>query len=124
MTASGRLRTDACFHFGFQPSITQEHLPSPDEASFTPNRLIQMLLGVPGFRWWRTENPRVGSSILSLATISIRNLRWQPSRPKRRCFHLVSILARQRRCEHAHRRRLTRAGPPEKRAQRLPMLNV
>ena len=51
-----------------------------------------MLLGVPGCRWWRTENPRVGSSILSLATISIRNLRWQPSRSERRCFHFVSTL--------------------------------
>jgi hypothetical protein len=35
-----RLRTDACFHFGFHPSVTQENLAAPNEAPVTRNRLI------------------------------------------------------------------------------------
>ena len=37
-----------------------------------------------------------------------QHLRRRSDRPRGRCFHLVSILSRQRRCERAHRRRLTR----------------
>ena len=95
MSVDGRLGTDFCFHLGFQPSVTQQNLAAPDGAPFMRNRLNSMLLGVPGCRVSRTENPRVGSSILSLATILIRNLPWQPSRSERRCFHFVSELHRE-----------------------------
>ena len=57
------------FHFGFQPSITQRHLPAPTVTRKSAKRLYWMLLGDAGCKMWRTENPRVGSSILSLATI-------------------------------------------------------
>jgi len=63
-----RIRTDACFHFGFQPSITQEHLPSPTVRLICPKGLFWMTVGDPGCRIWRTENPRVGGSIPPLAT--------------------------------------------------------
>jgi len=39
------------------------------------------------------ENPRVGSSILSLATIQISTLRKRSDRPRGRCFRFVSIFA-------------------------------
>ena len=39
-----------------------------------------------------TENPRVGSSILSLATIQVSVLRRSPTYSTGRCFHLVSTL--------------------------------
>jgi hypothetical protein len=66
----GRIRTDVCFHFGFQSSVTQEHLPSPTARVISPKWLFWVLLGDAGCKMWRTENPRVGGSIPPLATIN------------------------------------------------------
>ena len=57
------------FHFGFQPSITQRHLPAPTVTRKSAKRLYWVLLGDAGCKMWRTENPRVGGSIPPLATI-------------------------------------------------------
>ena len=57
------------FHFGTQPSITQEHLPSPTGRMISPKWLLWVTLGDPGCKNRRIENPRVGGSIPPLATI-------------------------------------------------------
>ena len=40
LTSAGRLRTDAGFHLGFQPSVTQEHLPSSTGRATCPEWLF------------------------------------------------------------------------------------
>ena len=56
-----RVQTDAYLHFGFQPSVTQDHLPSLTRQQICPKWLL-----------WMTVNPRVGDSIPPLATIRAR----------------------------------------------------
>jgi hypothetical protein len=68
----GECSAGCCFHFGFQPSVTQQHLGAPPEGPLSRNRLFEVLLDALGCRLWRTENPRVGGSIPPLATILIR----------------------------------------------------
>jgi hypothetical protein len=65
----GRFRSYAGFHFGTQPSVTYQDPGAPTGAPNSSNRLFQVLLGAPGFKNRRTENPRVGGSIPPLATI-------------------------------------------------------
>jgi len=51
------------FHFGTQPSITQEHLPSPTGRMISLKWLLWVTLADPGCKNRRIENPRVGGSI-------------------------------------------------------------
>jgi hypothetical protein len=46
------------FHFGTQPSITQEHLPSPTVRWKSAESFCWMLLGHAGCKMPRIENPR------------------------------------------------------------------
>src|SRR5215469_4823140 len=62
-------RSRTCFQFGFQSSVTWEHLPSPKRRAFQRKWLFYATLGVPGRKLARTENPRVGGSIPPLATV-------------------------------------------------------
>src|ERR1700739_4143465 len=62
----------ACFRFDFQSSITQRHLPAPTVRPKSAKCFYWTLFGDVRCRIRRTENPRVGSSILSLATNQIR----------------------------------------------------
>jgi len=76
-----------------------------------------MLLGATGCRWWRTENPRVGSSILSLATISPQALTLVARSLKPAmfpfCFHFCVFV---RTPMHSRRRLTSRVGcDPENR---------
>jgi hypothetical protein len=47
-TPPTRLRADSCFHFGFQPSRTQEHLSSLNGSAICPKKTV---LGDGGLRW-------------------------------------------------------------------------
>jgi hypothetical protein len=71
---SGWRRLGRCFHFDFQPSVNQEHLPSPNYERSWPNRLFGVTVGEAGSNNRGTENPRVGGSNRPLATISINLL--------------------------------------------------
>ena len=51
----GRPRTNSCFHFGTQSSVTQEHLLSPPEGQSSPKWLFEVLLGAD----WRGLKIRV-----------------------------------------------------------------
>ena len=82
-----------------------------------------MILGVTGRGLARTENPRVGSSILSLATILYQVLTLAAELLRAAmfpCFHFGSAAPMRTRSQAA----VNASRPPEKRAQRLPMLNV
>ena len=57
------------FHFGFQSTVTQRHLPAPTVRRKSAKCFYWMLLGDAGCKMRRTENPRVGGSIPPLATI-------------------------------------------------------
>jgi hypothetical protein len=59
----------AGFHFGTQPSVTQEHPPSRTVRLKLAKCFYWMLLREAGCRIGRIENPRVGGSIPPLATI-------------------------------------------------------
>ena len=70
MTRSSGLRLRSHgFHFGFQPRVTQEHLPLLSGSAICPKCLFWVSVGYAGFKLARTENPRVGGSIPPLATI-------------------------------------------------------
>jgi len=61
--------SEDCAHFGAQTTITYRHPTAGDELRIYSETYAWVTSDQPGLRIPFTENPRVGSSILPLATM-------------------------------------------------------
>ena len=80
------LRCNGRFHFGFQPSVTQRHLPSPTVTRKSANRFYWVLFGDAGCKMWRTENPQIMKHLHAVRINSLKDLRSEPTVNCRQMF--------------------------------------